>query len=113
MITASAQTLYRCVEPGKPTSYQNQPCPPTSTTASAVDYVPDRHVPVPASPTAPATPIRRRPGGGKLHSISRAASPSACEAARRRRESVLGTNNQGGNVDVRRDLNDAVAEACN
>lgn len=111
--SADAQTLYRCVQKGKPTSYQNAPCPDAAKTASAVDYVPERNVPARYPTPAPARPYYRRPARAQLHSIPRASSPTACDAARQHRESVLGTNNQGGNVDVRRVLNDAVARACN
>lgn len=111
--SAEAQTLYRCVQKGKPTSYQNVPCPDAARTASAVDYVPERNVPVRYPTPAPARPYYRRPARAQLHSIPVATSPTACDAAKQRREYVLGTNNQGGNVDVRRVLNDAVASACN
>ena len=110
---ADAQTLYRCVQKGKPTSYQNAPCAGAAKTASALDYVPERNVPVRYPTPAPATQYYRRPARAQLHSIPRATSPTACDAAKQRREYVLGTNNQGGNVDVRRILNDAVARACN
>ena len=109
---AEAQTLYRCVEKGKPTSYQNVPCPDAAKTASAIDYVPERSVPARYPTVASARPHYRRPARAQLHSIPRASSPTACDAAKRRRESVLGTNNQGGNVDLRRQLNDAVARDC-
>lgn len=108
---ADAQTLYRCVQKGKPTSFQSAPCQAGATAASALDYVPEPNRPRPA----PA-PVMRHPGQApraRLHSIARANSVSACEAAKRRREQVLGTNNQRGGVDVRRVLNDAVAKACN
>ena len=111
--TADAQTLYRCVQKGKPTSYQNPPCPASATTASAHEYVPEREVPSYRPAPAPATRHRQQPSGAQLHNLPRASSPSACEAARQRRERVLGKNNQGGNVDVRRVLNDDVAKACN
>lgn len=114
--SADAQTLYRCVEKGKPTSYQNEPCAGAAKTASALNYVPERNLPVRYPSTAPAAPTAqyyRRPARAQLHSIPVATSPSACDAAKQRREHVLGTNNQGGNVDVRRVLNDAVARACN
>ena len=39
--------------------------------------------------------------------------PCAWEAARQHHERVPGRNNQGGNVDIRRILNDVVAKACN
>lgn len=110
---ADAQTLYRCVEKGKATSYQNTPCPASATTASARDYVPERDVPTYRPAPAPATRYRQQPSGAQLRNLPRASSPSACEAAKQRREGVLGKNNQGGNVDVRRVLNDAVAKACN
>lgn len=111
--TADAQTLYRCVEKGKPTSYQNAPCADAAKTVSAVDYVPERNVTARLLAPAPAPQRRPSASGAQLHSIPRATSPSACDAARQHREIVLGTNNQGGNVDVRRVLNDAVARACN
>lgn len=115
VLCANAQTLYRCIESGKPTSYQTDPCPVTARTASAVDYVPERNIaPPPSAPApAPATRYRRAAVGGQLHNIPRATSPSACERAKQDRETVLGKNNQGGNVDIRRRLNDAVARACN
>lgn len=112
VLCANAQTLYRCVQSGKPTSYQNNPCPPTAKTASATDYVPERNVSPPRAP-APATRYGRGAMGGQFHNIPRATSPSACEFAKQHRENVLGKNNQGGNVDIRRQLNDAVARACN
>ena len=114
-IAADAQTLYRCVQKGKPTSFQSAPCATTATTASAVAYVPEQDVPIyrPA-PSQPAQPSRRqRTPSARVHRISMATNASACESARRRRDVVLGRNNQGGNVDVRRQLNDAVARACN
>ncbi|MDQ3206800.1 MAG: hypothetical protein M3Q40_09935, partial [Pseudomonadota bacterium] len=39
--TAAAGTLYRCVEEGKPTSFQADPCPATAKTASALAYSAD------------------------------------------------------------------------
>lgn len=111
--SADAQTLYRCVEKGKPTSYQNDPCPRTAKTVSAREYVPDRNVPTYRPAPAPATRYRQQPSGAQLRNLPRASNPSQCEAAKQRREMVLGKNNQGGNVDVRRLLNDAVAKACN
>ena len=111
--SADAQTLYRCVQEGRPTSYQNAPCPATAKTSSAVEYQPERSVPARYPTAAPARRHPRHSVRAQLHSIPRASSPTACDAARQRRENVLGTNNQGGNVDVRRVLNDAVARACN
>lgn len=111
--SADAQTLYRCVEKGKPTSYQNDPCPVTAKTTLARDYVPERNVPTYRPAAAPIRYRRQQPPGAQLHNLPRATSPSACEAAKQRREMVLGKNNQGGNVDVRRVLNDAVSRACN
>lgn len=111
--SADAQTLYRCVEKGKPTSYQNIPCAGAAKTAAAVNYVPERNLPVRYPTAAPAGQHYRRPARAQLHSLPLATSTAACDAAKQRREYVLGTNNQGGNVDVRRILNDAVARACN
>ncbi|HSM53573.1 MAG TPA: hypothetical protein VK839_05280 [Erythrobacter sp.] len=111
--SVDAQTLYRCVEKGKPTSYQNDPCPGTAKTTLARDYVPERNVPTYRPAVAPTRYRRQQPSGAQLRNLPRATSPSACEAAKQRREMVLGKNNQGGNVDVRRVLNDAVAKACN
>lgn len=111
--SADAQTLYRCVEKGKPTSFQNDPCPVTANTASARDYVPERDLPTYRPAPAPVPRYRQQSSSARVHQIPRATSPTACEAARQRREMVLGKNNQGGNVDVRRVLNDAVAKACN
>jgi len=111
--SADAQTLYHCVEKGQPTSFQNDPCPVTAKTVSARDYVPEPNQPTYRPAPAPAPRYRQQPSSARVHQIPRAGSPSACEAARQRREMVLGKNNQGGNVDVRRELNDAVAKACN
>lgn len=44
--TASAQTIYRCVENGRPVSFQTEPCSPRARTASARPYTPE------PSPTA-------------------------------------------------------------
>ncbi len=113
IFSSHAQTLYRCVESGKPTSFQSDRCPSTAKTTSATNYVPERNVPPLRSTPAPAPRHRRTAAGGRLHNIPRAVSPSACEQAKQRREYVLGRNNQDGNVDVRRQLNDTVARACN
>lgn len=88
-----AQTLYRCVQKGKPTSYQNVPCAGAAKTAGALNYVPERNVPVTYPTPAPASNYRLSPPGPQLHSIPRATSPTACDAAKQRREYVLGTNN--------------------
>jgi len=111
-IAADAQTLYRCVQKGKPTSFQSTPCATAAKTASALAYVPEQNVP-PYRPAPSPPPRRQRTSGARLHQISMAPNTSACESARRHRDTVLGRNNQGGNVDVRRQLNDAVAKACN
>lgn len=111
--SVDAQTLYRCVQKGQPTSYQNVPCPVSAKTASTRDYVPERNVPTHRPAPSAATRRQQQPSGAQMHNIPRATSPTACDAAKRRRDVVLGSNNQGGNVDVRRDLNDAVAKACN
>lgn len=111
ILSSHAQTLYRCVESGKPTSIQQDPCPLSAKTASATNYVPERNVPPPRR--APAPTYRRPASGVQMHNIPRAVSSSACEQAKQHRETVLGKNNQGGNVDIRRRLNDAVAKACN
>ena len=59
--SADAQTLYRCMQKGKPTSYQNASCPDAAKTAAAVVYVPERNVPAPYLSPAPARPYYRRP----------------------------------------------------
>lgn len=110
---AHAQTVHRCVQKGRPTVFQNQPCPSGATTAPTLAYVPDPDAPPyrPSTTRAPQSEPRRRARAHSLR-ITAPASPSACESARRHRDSVLGSKNQGGNVDVRRVLNHAVAKAC-
>lgn len=111
--TAAAQTLYRCVEKGKPTLFQADPCPASAKTASAVGYVPEANArPYQPAPVHTTRPHRAQPSQAHLHSIPVAGSPTDCELARKHRDAVLGTNNQAGSVDVRRVLNDAVARAC-
>jgi hypothetical protein len=39
--TASAQAVYRCVEKGKPVSFQNRPCRPGATVTGVRAYVPE------------------------------------------------------------------------
>lgn len=116
-IAVHPQTLYRCVEKDKPTSFQAEPCPATAKTASAVDYLPDPDARPYQPAAAPSVPSpqrerRRQVAGGQLHQVTVAPRPAACSAARAAREAALGRNNQGGNVDLRRRLNDAVARAC-
>ena len=111
--SADAQTLYRCVQKDKPTSFQNSPCPDAAKTASALAYMPERNVPAYRPTPEPVMRHRQQATSVRMRNIPRASSPTACEAAKQHRDSVLGTNNQGGNVDVRRVLNDAVARACN
>lgn len=114
---ATGQTLYRCVQPGQPTAFQAEPCPPGARTASALAYTPDPDArPYRPEPSAPPRQTRAtrapRATGAQLHHVATADDPAACAAARRTRLAVLGRNNQGGDVDVRRRLNDAVARAC-
>lgn len=40
--SVSAQAVYRCVEKGKPVSYQTDPCPKQATISAIREYVPDR-----------------------------------------------------------------------
>ena len=112
--SADAQTLYRCVQKGKPTTFQSEPCPATARTASAANYLPDPNAQPyrPAATPAWQAPRSRQTSGARVHRIPTASSTGACESARAHRDLVVGRNNQRGNVDVRRQLNDAVAKAC-
>lgn len=113
-LLASGQTLYRCVEKGKPTTFQQEPCPVQAKTASVATYTPDPN----ARPYRPDTTRSQAqqqsqgPRGAQLHNVPMTVNESACEAAKARRAAVVGRNNQSGDVNVRRQLNDAVARAC-
>lgn len=109
--TAGAQTVYKCVVKGKPTSFQNEPCPAGQKTAKAVSYTPETVAPY--RPDVQARPYARRSDNQQMALMPISTKPSACEMARSHRDRVLGKNNQGGNYDVRVSLNDAVQRACN
>ena len=91
--------------------FTTEACPSGYVVAKAVAYTPNPY----AKPYRPN--VRERPyaplgGVAQGSTITVQRNESACEAARRWRDVVLGSNNQGGNVDVRRQLNDAVAREC-
>ena len=108
---ARAQAVLKCQKKGSTPIFTTDGCPSGYAVAKAVFYTPDPH----AKPYRPN--VRERPyaplgGVAQGSTITVQRNESACEAARRWRDVVLGSNNQGGNVDVRRQLNDAVAREC-
>lgn len=108
---SGAQTLYKCVSKGKPTSFQSEPCSASQREAGAVDYVPDR-----VGPYRPD--VRSRPyasGGHQAQTVTvpMARTPDLCAMARANRDNLLGRNNQNSSYGLRVQLNDAVQRACN
>lgn len=114
MVSASpvlAQAIHKCVRAGQPPVYQSEPCSGAARTARTLSYTPDPTA-RPYRPDVRARPYARAGGGATVVSTRTQASESACDAARQRRDIVLGRNNQGGNIDLRRALNDEVQRAC-
>lgn len=127
----SAQAIYKCVEPGKPVSYQSEPCSRAARTDAVRPYTPE---PEPTAEERRARALleqkarreseylsrlagtsRAGSGNGAAQGASiqtRPRSPGACEAARAARDAHVGRNNQGGSYESRQALNDAVARHC-
>lgn len=107
-----AQTLYKCVSKGKPTSFQSEPCSGPQREAKAVTYTPEGVGPYrPDLASRPYASSRHHNQAAVMTITQR--TPSACTIARRNRDQVVGKNNQSGGYDVRVQLNDAVQRACN
>ncbi len=119
---AHAQTLYKCAVKGKPTSYQSEPC--ASGNAAKTWHAPleassngqQRRADNAAPTAAENARIMARLAGTGGRQGQQATIPlkrsNACDIARANREAILGRNNQGGNVDSRRVLNEQVARHC-
>lgn len=109
---AQAQTLYKCVSKGKPTSFQSEPCSGLQREAKAVAYTPDA-----VGPYRPDTASRPYQASGYRSQATATTitkqTTTACEIAKSTRDQVLGRNNQSGGYEVRVRLNDAVQRACN
>ena len=108
---AQAQAIYKCTRAGQTAVYQNAPCASHQRIARSLAYIPDPDA-RPYRPDLRSRPDPVRLSGRRGATVRATQAADACEAARRNRDVVLGRNNQGGNVDVRRVLNDAVADAC-
>ncbi|WP_312346732.1 DUF4124 domain-containing protein [Stenotrophomonas acidaminiphila] len=129
-----AQQVFKCVEKGKPDSYQSHPCA-NAPAVKAWDAVPDRENPylrarlaqmqreVDARRVADAA---RGPymagirGGGfgaaipaaPSRSVSRNSSSYACESARRQRDAVYSGAGHRRSFAVSRAMDNAVYDAC-
>ena len=108
---AQAQAIYKCTRAGQTAVDQNAPCASHQRIARSLAYIPDPDA-RPYRPDLRSRPDPVRLPGRRGATVRATQAADAFEAAHRNRDVVLGRNNQGGNVDVRRVLNDAVADAC-
>jgi len=110
--SSQAQAIYKCIAKGETPKYQSAPCASHQRVARALAYTPDPDAP-PYRPDLRSRPDTMRVSRGRVTTtVQTAQTVDACERARLNRQTVLGRNNLGGNVDTRRVLNDAVADAC-
>jgi hypothetical protein len=123
---ADAQAVYRCVEKGKPVSFQTEPCSPAATISKIREFDPE---PEPSAYERRVRAYREAKGredsaylrqlatGGSAaaHVIpqGRSASQSQCENARRQRDQWERTAGLNRSYDSVRAMNAMVAKACN
>lgn len=125
---ASAQQVFKCVVPGKPVSYQSQPCPGQA--VRAWDAVPDPDNPYLRARLAQMDQeVRQRraaqrpyvasTGGGGGYSGSRASTrsisttgSSTCDGAKQQRAAVYNVAGHRRSFALSRAMDDAVYNAC-
>ena len=115
---ARAGTVYRCVQKGKPVSFQSEPCDANARATHAVGYVPDAE-PSPASRRAATQREmdRRyaRPRAGTVHVVE-ATRPNAdgvtCWQARNERDEWERRYPLARNVDTLRRWQEYVQQHC-
>jgi hypothetical protein len=122
---SAQQQVYKCVVPGKPVSYQSQPCPGQA--VRAWDAVPDADNPYLRARLADMDrevrqrraaqrPYTASTGGGRAIGASipsrTVSSSGACESARAQRDAVYRAAGHRRSFAVSRTMDDAVYNAC-
>lgn len=122
---AFAQQVFKCVVPGKPVSYQSDPCPGQA--EKAWDAVPDADNPYLRARLAQMDrevrqrraaqrPYTASTGGGRAIGASipsrSISSSGACESARAQRDAVYRAAGHRRSFAVSRTMDDAVYNAC-
>ena len=110
-VSANAQVLVKCTKKGTAPMFTQEACPAGYAAARAITYTPDPYA-RPYRPNVNSRPYAQRGGVAQGATLTMKRDVGACESARAQRDAHLGTNNQGGNVDTRRVLNDLVAKHC-
>lgn len=113
-----AQVIYKCVEKGKPVSFQTTPCPTAAKVADARAYTPDRELTWQEKRQREAQWATRRQSQASTAAnipmpTVRPSSQSQCELARVQREQWERTVGLNRTYDAVRAWNDRVARACN
>ncbi|WP_189453919.1 hypothetical protein [Cognatilysobacter bugurensis] len=115
---AHGQVVYKCVEKGKPTSFQTSPCPASAKVADIKGFVPDRELTWQEKRQREAQWATRQ----QQHAAAAANIPiptvtpsarSTCELARSQREQWERSAGLKRSYDSVRAWNDRVARACN
>lgn len=116
---AQAEVVYRCVSPKGAVSFQNDPCPAGTTAHKAVPYTPDREEPPQYRRARIEAEMRQRNAqlpSSRAHAavmpVQTARHPSACEAAKAHRDSVLKAAGLRRTYDLLSRLDANVREAC-
>jgi hypothetical protein len=113
-----AQVICKCVEKGKPVSFQTSPCPTTAKVADARAYTPDRELTWAEKRQREAQWATRRPQQAPTaaHIPMPTVTPSSqshCELARSQREQWERMAGLNRSYDTVRAWNERVARACN
>jgi hypothetical protein len=115
---AHGQVIYKCVEKGKPTSFQTSPCPASAKVADAKGFTPERELTWQEKRQREAqwaTPRHQQTASAASIPIP-TVTPSArsqCEMARAQREQWERSAGLKRSYDGVRAWNDRVARACN
>ncbi|ADV27392.1 hypothetical protein Psesu_1545 [Pseudoxanthomonas suwonensis 11-1] len=114
--TAPAQQIHKCVAGNGEVSYQSDPCGDGREAAKTWEhgeYAPAAPVQLPAS-SRTTSGSSRRGGASSTRVDPSSTAERRCEAARRQRESILQHERIGQrSMELRRELDRRVAEACN
>ena len=114
---AQADVLYKCVSPGKPASYQNEPCTGGSRLASIREYEPGPDVRSPPSPPkAHETPRgsrqSQRTRGVPAHSARSQGKSDSCQSTKDARDAWERRIGLGRTYEALQAWNDRIRMAC-
>jgi len=106
---ANAQTVYKCVAKGSPTSFQTAPCSSAQREVKAVNYTPDADVPY--QPDIHERPYANKQSPRLTRRVTQG-SGSACQQAKDRRDAWERSTGLSRTYKSLQAWNDRIRDAC-